>query len=478
MRTRRRCPCGRPRQDRRERSDAGRGLRRRSGASREHFVDGWLQTGDLGCHRRRGPAEGRRPDGRPHHLGGENVSPAEVEAVLASHPAVADAAVVGRPDPRVGRRPGRRGRGPRRDAPPDLDELRVVRSPAPGRLQAAGRHPGGAGHPPHRVRQGHPARGRRTGHRRDPGRGRCAAAGWRAHPRGATGTGSRPAAAPRHALQRPRAAPPRGAAGDPVPGAVGGPPIGGRQPHARRRSGRSRGCPGPRRRHPGRARRGRAGRAGARGRPLLRRLRRARARCPSPGTVAGAWVFEPPYLSLLPATTAPDLAALGDRIAALARDEGPTRGGPGVPRGRARRRHLRSVCPPRHARGWARRDAALSRTRHSWDSGRTSCGRITAPVVVGLGGRSGGPYAAVANALRSRVPQLVIERFRALGHGGPVSRPDVPAASIVAFARHIGLLADDDPGRRRRHRRDRGQPGRDPSASARCSTPSAVSTTP
>jgi o-succinylbenzoate---CoA ligase len=62
-------------------------------------ADGWLRTGDLG----RIDEEGfLYVTGRKSEVivtGGENVMPAEVEAVLVSHPAVDDAAVVGRPDP-------------------------------------------------------------------------------------------------------------------------------------------------------------------------------------------------------------------------------------------------------------------------------------------------------------------------------------------------------------------------------------------
>jgi len=66
------------------------------------FHDGWLRTGDIGSL----DAEGylyvldRRDD--LIISGGENVYPAEVEAVLQSHPAVLEAAVFGAPDARWG----------------------------------------------------------------------------------------------------------------------------------------------------------------------------------------------------------------------------------------------------------------------------------------------------------------------------------------------------------------------------------------
>jgi O-succinylbenzoic acid--CoA ligase len=65
--------------------------------------DGWLHTGDLGSVADR---DGRvQVAGRKAETiisGGENVAPAEVEAVLEAHPCVLEAAVLARPDPEWG----------------------------------------------------------------------------------------------------------------------------------------------------------------------------------------------------------------------------------------------------------------------------------------------------------------------------------------------------------------------------------------
>lgn len=81
------------------------GYWRNSAATAAALRDGWFYTGDLA----RQDAEGYfYIAGRAKDMiisGGENIYPAEVEAVLETHPAIAAAAVVGLPDTRWGETP-------------------------------------------------------------------------------------------------------------------------------------------------------------------------------------------------------------------------------------------------------------------------------------------------------------------------------------------------------------------------------------
>ena len=103
-----------------------RGYRRRPHLTRRVLADdGWLRTGDVGAWADDGRL--RVVDRRDDLVitGGVNVSPTEVESVLAAHPGVADVAVCGAPDPEWGQRVVAHVVPADPAAPPTLAELRV-----------------------------------------------------------------------------------------------------------------------------------------------------------------------------------------------------------------------------------------------------------------------------------------------------------------------------------------------------------------
>jgi acyl-CoA synthetase (AMP-forming)/AMP-acid ligase II len=76
-----------------------RGYHRRPELRAQRQRDGWHHTADLGMREADGSITFLGPMGRMIKSAAENIYPAEVEACLRTHPAIADVAVVGVPDP-------------------------------------------------------------------------------------------------------------------------------------------------------------------------------------------------------------------------------------------------------------------------------------------------------------------------------------------------------------------------------------------
>ncbi len=82
-----------------------KGYLRNPAATEEAFRGGWFHTGDLAVWHPDGYIEIKDRSKDVIISGGENVSSLEVEEVLYRHPAVMEAAVVAKPDPKWGETP-------------------------------------------------------------------------------------------------------------------------------------------------------------------------------------------------------------------------------------------------------------------------------------------------------------------------------------------------------------------------------------
>jgi fatty-acyl-CoA synthase len=82
-----------------------RGYLKNPGATEAAFAGGWFHTGDLAVLHPDGYVEIKDRSKDIIISGGENISSLEVEEVLYRHPAIMEAAVVARPDPRWGESP-------------------------------------------------------------------------------------------------------------------------------------------------------------------------------------------------------------------------------------------------------------------------------------------------------------------------------------------------------------------------------------
>jgi fatty-acyl-CoA synthase len=217
------------------------GYWQRPEATAETLRGEWLRTGDLASVDDEGflTLVGRARD--LYISGGENVYPAEVEAVLGEHPSVREVAVVGVPDARWGeagcafvvrrRGRGRRGRGRGTWGGRAARAPRVRRSGScPRRARGRRRRAGGA------AGAGRPRPCRCPARAATPRRARAPGRAPRTRARRAGSPAARGAARARSSAAAPRSAPRAGAAPRSTPrgaGASRATPLPGRRPCAR-----------------------------------------------------------------------------------------------------------------------------------------------------------------------------------------------------------------------------------------------------
>ena len=285
---------------------------------------------------------------------------------------------------------------------PDSGRHRVVRARAAGGIQGAAGDRVRAGHPTDRFGQDHPSGGRPDA---GVGRGRQhgGAAGRCTDPCPPPRERTDARAPPRHPVQRPGAGPAVGGPRRALDRPGHRPSLSRRQPHAPGRRPGPRGCPGPHRRH-----------HRACWMPSRRVDRRSWSATRTVAASAWSWPLaiptgwpprgcsSRPICRCCPAhrRTARRRSAHASRRSHRMRVSAPRHSRSSSP---SMDRTCCAGCPPMRVPGSSARGAAPSRTRPCWGSGPGRFATSWHRSCIGLGGRSRGPYAEVANGLAERI---------------------------------------------------------------------------
>ncbi|HWP63198.1 MAG TPA: o-succinylbenzoate--CoA ligase [Candidatus Binatia bacterium] len=148
-----------------------------------------------------------------------------------------------------------------------------------------------------------------------------------------------------------------------------------------------------------------------------------------PDLVAGLWLFEPPYVPAAPAAVRRAMAELGDRLRAIVAREGIEAAGP------AFLAAVAGVDPSQLSEGARRRAAAEAPSAladaalRGLDPGGLR--RIAAPVTIALGERSPTWYRATAMGLARHITGMRLVTLPGLDHLGPLKAPDLVAEAIA-----------------------------------------------